>query len=142
MSSIYHEIKTPMNGIVCANELILSNLEKLEEDQSPENMTMMLNQMREWLEISHSSSIALSEMIENMLTFSKLQTTQLAEVSTKPIQISEILGPIKHLISAYPKSSKVEVHIDNFVDQNVGVIASQVALHQVINLIFLISRFF
>lgn len=130
MSSIYHEIKTPMNGIVCANELIHSNLDKLEE--STEEMASILSQIREWLGISQSSSIALSEMIENILTFSKLQTAQLAEVIVKPVHIQDVLNPIRNIVTTYPKSSKVKVEINDCVDKNIGVVANQVALHQIL----------
>jgi CheY-like chemotaxis protein len=124
MSSIYHEIKTPMNGIVCATELITDGVEKLIRKIG---INEEITYIEEWLDITRTSCLSLTEMIENMLTYSRLQSNLKLEV--KPIQVKAILSPLKKLISTYPKSAEVTVVIENPHD-NEWVLASQIALHQ------------
>ena len=71
MSSIYHELKTPMNGIVCSTELVSNELSQLiaKGIGQPRDYKVV----QEWLNVTKSSSISLNEMIENMLIFCKVK---------------------------------------------------------------------
>jgi len=84
----------------------------------------------EWVEVIRVSSISLGEIIENMLTFCKLQSSAVS-LQVSPVQISSIFQYLKQVIRTYPKSPKVQVTFQE-PTQDLWVMANQVALHQVL----------
>eukprot|EP01119_Soliformovum_irregulare_P019725 TRINITY_DN630_c0_g1_i5.p1 TRINITY_DN630_c0_g1~~TRINITY_DN630_c0_g1_i5.p1 ORF type:complete len:501 (+),score=154.47 TRINITY_DN630_c0_g1_i5:935-2437(+) len=128
LSAIYHEIKTPMNGIVCANELIKEELGRIAKQY---NHSCDLDKAYEWLEVVRTCSISLSEMIENMLSFSKIQSSTF-NLSLTSVYLTEILYSVKQIMNAYPRHPTVQLEWNDKEAEGLWVLGHHIALRQVI----------
>jgi signal transduction histidine kinase len=123
---------------VCSNELLIAETNRLEKQGLLKSKE--LENIREWLETVRASALALGEMIENMLTFCKVN--MLASIpmiklqndtvlQSEPVLLKNLLNSLKQLIYAYPKSPEVQIVFDVDNMENSYVMADQVSLHQV-----------
>lgn len=127
MTSIYHEINTPLNGISCAADNLEHQME--EGETNPDDTS-------DWLQIIKDNAFTLSQMIHNMLTFSQYQGPGPASMpKLQPVSLEEFIQPLWKLFLTYPKAKDVELSLDNQIE-GYGVMADQTILQQIlINLV-------
>jgi len=113
-----------MNGIMCANELISNEI-------SQRKNLADLSFVIQWIEVIRASSQALNEMIDNTLTFCKLYTRNVT-FELKPVNIQELIAPIKQIISTYPRSPRVVVEFDDRNWNDLWAFSNQAPLHQIL----------
>ncbi len=104
-----------------------------------------LDSVKEWLFLVRDNSTALSQIIHNMLQFSRVRFTFLffsdfltfqmqtskVTLNLAPIKLEEFMLPFSKLMQTYPKSEDVELWIENKTFEK-GVFADQVILQQIL----------
>jgi two-component system sensor histidine kinase ChiS len=99
-----HELKTPLNGIVGLTEGIVNNKDA---DLDPE--------LREDLFLVNSSAKRLSNLVNDMMTFSKLKNNEII-LHRKPVNIANIIEMVIKFSQVSLKNK--DITIINLVDKN------------------------
>jgi signal transduction histidine kinase/CheY-like chemotaxis protein len=117
VANISHEIRTPINGIICMTDLLKKT--KLDEEQSEFLNTVI-----------HSSGILLS-IINNVLDFSKIEAGKI-ELDYLETNLQEIISKINNLfeIQIKQKNLTLKIYIDNKVPK--FLITDPVKLQQIL----------
>lgn len=117
VANISHEIRTPINGIICMTDLLKKT--KLDEEQSEFLNTVI-----------HSSGILLS-IINNVLDFSKIEAGKI-ELDYLETDLQEIISRINNLfeIPIKQKNLILKIYIDNKVPK--FIITDPVKLQQIL----------
>jgi len=72
MSAMHHEIKTPLQGIIGAVDVIRNEFQTLKSENENQIPYQLSNTLTEFLEVIRISSIYLTELIEQMMNFSRV----------------------------------------------------------------------
>ena len=130
-----------LKGIVCATDLICFDINQLKTHRI--NIENVFSSIYEWLNVIKTSSLSLTEMVENMLTHSKvififsskwiqkLQTSKL-KLNLSPVMIEEIIQSLKQITNSYPRSPNVRLIFDTESCSMKRVLAHRTSLHQVL----------
>ncbi len=93
LAAMTHEIRTPMNGIIGMTDLAL------EEEMSPV--------LREYLDVIHLSADSLMRVINDILDYSKIETSNLP-LEQIPIAFPDFLSSVAKLFSAQAKAKGLD----------------------------------
>ncbi|MGC9525852.1 MAG: sensor histidine kinase [Limnospira sp.] len=117
-----HELRTPMNGIICSLQLLLDELCDDREEEL------------ELLQQAHQSSIHLLGLINQVLDLAKIESGKVS-VELKPIDLHASLTAALYLQFANFRQKNLELHRRDFV-RGIKVQADPIKLKQIlINLI-------
>ena len=118
VANISHEIRTPINGIICMSGLLKGT--KLDEEQ-----TEFLNTM------IHSSGVLLS-IINNVLDFSKIEAGKI-ELDYIESNLQEIITKVNNLFEPMIKQKNLtlKIYIDNNVPKN--IVTDPIKLQQILS---------
>ena len=83
LSNMSHEIRTPLNGLIGMNHLIMVHID--DEKQ--------MEQIKEWLRKSHSTSNYLLSLVNDILDMSKLQAGKV-DIINEPIMVESLVDEI------------------------------------------------
>ena len=83
LSNMSHEIRTPLNGLIGLNHLIMINIDK--EGNS--------EQVKTWLQKSHSTANYLLSLVNDILDMSKLQAGK-ADIINEPIMVESLVDAV------------------------------------------------
>ena len=97
LANMSHEIRTPLNGIIGLNKLALQS------DPS--------SKIKEFLEKSEISSIALLNVINDILDYSKIEANKLTLEKTS-FELDKLLLNVTNLFDYQAYEKKIDLHID------------------------------
>ena len=97
LANMSHEIRTPLNGIVGLNRLALQSNPSLK--------------IKEFLEKSEISSIALLNVINDILDYSKIEANKLTLEKTS-FELDKLLLNVTNLFDYQAYEKKIDLHID------------------------------
>ena len=97
LTNMSHEIRTPLNGIVGLNRLALQSNPSLK--------------IKEFLEKSEISSIALLNVINDILDYSKIEANKLTLEKTS-FELDKLLLNVTNLFDYQAYEKKIDLHID------------------------------
>ena len=97
LANMSHEIRTPLNGIIGLNKLALQS------DPS--------SKIKEFLEKSEISSIALLNVINDILDYSKIEANKLTLEKTS-FELDKLLLNVTNLFDYQAHEKKIDLHID------------------------------
>jgi signal transduction histidine kinase/DNA-binding response OmpR family regulator len=97
LANMSHEIRTPLNGIIGLNKLAL---------QSDPN-----SKIKEFLQKSEISSIALLNVINDILDYSKIEANKLTLEKTS-FELDKLLLNVTNLFDYQAHEKKIDLHID------------------------------
>lgn len=118
-----HELRSPLNGIIGAYQLILAELcDDLDEE-------------REFLGQAHESALKLLELLDNILVVAKTEHGS-DRMQIQPLQLAEILTKIKDLTHLPAENRNLRLRV-TLPDPNLYVLADARRLTQV--LVYLID---
>lgn len=83
LSNMSHEIRTPLNGLIGMNHLIMVHI----DDQK------QMEQVKEWLKKSHSTSNYLLSLVNDILDMSKLQAGKV-DIINEPVMVEDLVDEI------------------------------------------------
>ncbi len=112
VSNISHEIKTPLVSLKTFTQLLVDRI----DDK---------NFQKKFIDIVPKEIEHLQQVVDNLLTFSKIQTTNFRNIEIKKI-ISDVLLFLQYEIS----KNRIEI-IKNFADQQIFVLGDEQQLRQV-----------
>lgn len=104
MASVYHEINTPMNGITCATELALGELQTNEEKDSIDRKKVF-----DWIQIIRVNSLTLNQMIQNMTYFSLFQSKAPDSSGIQCLDLAGFLPSFWEKVLTHPRENGVEI---------------------------------
>jgi PAS domain S-box-containing protein len=104
LANMSHEIRTPMNAIIGMGKLMSSH--------------QMSNNLREYLNIIHSSSNNLLRIINDILDFSKIEAGKL-ELESVGFQLWQVLDNLNNLMTeiANAKGLELIIHLDHRIPE-------------------------
>ncbi|MBP6713681.1 MAG: response regulator, partial [Aliarcobacter sp.] len=97
LANMSHEIRTPLNGIIGLNKLALQSNPSLK--------------IKEFLEKSEISSIALLNVINDILDYSKIEANKLTLEKTS-FELDKLLLNVTNLFDYQAYEKKIDLHID------------------------------
>lgn len=97
LANMSHEIRTPLNGIIGLNKLALQSDPSLK--------------IKEFLEKSEISSIALLNVINDILDYSKIEANKLTLEKTN-FELDKLLLNVTNLFDYQAYEKKIDLHID------------------------------
>ncbi len=80
LANMSHEIRTPMNGVLAMAELLLD--------------TPVSEEQRQWLAIIRSSALSLTQVINDVLDFSRIEANKL-NIERAPFDLSSLLSAVE-----------------------------------------------
>ena len=95
LANMTHELKTPLNGIVGANQLL--------------ETTELTQEQKEYLEISKTSSNSLMRIVEDILDYTRLQTNYM-ELHPVVISLRDMLEEVNQLFRVSAREKELEYH--------------------------------
>ena len=124
LSSMSHDIRTPMNAIIGMSVIAKANL------QSPEKIQDCLNKI-------NVSSRHLLNLINEVLDMSKIESGKLT-LTTEQISLKEVVEGIVNIMQPQVKTKKqtFDIHVENIFTENVwcdGIRLNQVLLNLLSN---------
>lgn len=122
LRAISHDIRGPLSSISGASEILIYNIKEKENLEFAKGI--------------HDSSLWLTQMVENILSLTKVQEGSL-NINKKPEAIEEIIGVVLHYFSKYATANKISVDIPDeiiFVPMD-GKLIAQVLINLVDNAI-------
>lgn len=127
-SIIAHDLRNPLAGLTGLLELIKSDL-----------LDMSINEIANTTNQLHSAAVALSDLLENLLEWSRMQRNVVSFDSDK-IQVAQIVDNILELASL--NAIKKNIELKNHINNNVWVFADPSMLNTIIrNLVFNAIKF-
>ena len=123
LANMSHEIRTPMNAIVGFSEII-------------ESVDCHQDEMKLYLRLIHSNSLSLSNLINDLLDFSKIESNQL-RLHCSSFNIKDTLEEIRlmgdSLLKLYEKNNiNIKVHCD-IKSAEANVFSDEFRLKQILN---------
>jgi len=106
LATISHELRTPMNGVLATNELLLT--------------TQLTPEQRDYVFIVQESGRTLLNLINDILDISKIEAGKL-KLSEKPFNIRQELHLVSTLLGPTAKASRLDLdfHIDDAVPAHI-----------------------
>lgn len=97
LANMSHDIRTPMNGVITAVDLALS------EELPP--------QLEHYLKIIHSSAYSLLGLINDILDFSKIEAGKL-DLEKAPFRLDELLNRVTDMFTTKASKKGIELLVD------------------------------
>ncbi len=113
-----HELRSPLNGIIGAHQLILTDL-----CDSPE-------EEREFITQAHESSLKLLQMLDEVINVSKAEFGT-SPLSTQPVSVTKVLEEVYQLTHLMAENRTLKLKI-NYPEPELCVIADPRGLRQVL----------
>ncbi len=117
LSSMSHDIRTPMNAIIGFTTIAVSHIDNKE-------------QVRECLQKVLSSSNHLLSLINDILDMSRIESGKV-QIKEQECNISELTHNLVNIIQPQVKAKQMELYIDTFDVANEDIIADPLKLSQV-----------
>ena len=117
-SIIGHDLKNPLNSIIGFADLLHTNYSSLTGDQ-----------VKQYSEIIHSSSISAYQLLENLLDWARVQTDRL-KVNPTVINVYEMVEDILPLHNAAASEKKIE--LINTINNKLHVLADRNMINTVV----------
>ena len=83
LSNMSHEIRTPLNGLIGLNHLIMTHIDDGDN----------IDQIKDWLQKSHSTANYLLSLVNDILDMSKLQAGKV-DIISEPVMVESIIDSI------------------------------------------------
>ena len=106
LSNMSHERRTPLNGLIGMNHLMMLHID--DEDQKA--------QMEEWLKKSHSTANYLLSLVNDILDLSKLQAGKVSLVS-EPLMLPALIDEVSAMQSDNIKNHGVEYIVETDITE-------------------------
>lgn len=117
LANISHELRTPMNGILGASELLLPLSETDEQKQ--------------YVSLIHRSGKTLLSLLNDLLDFSKIEAGKM-ELETAPYNIRDMVAHLQHLLAIHAKEKGLAFNIDIREDIATHLIGDEVRIQQIL----------
>ncbi|MEW6701653.1 MAG: ATP-binding protein, partial [Bacteroidota bacterium] len=117
-SIIAHDLKSPFMGLIGYSDLILEQFDELDKDQ-----------LRKWISDIHKSIHSIFKLIENLLSWSRLQTDKF-EYNPGKVNLFECAAYGMNLVIANAKNKEIE--IINHIQSDLFVLADENMLNSII----------
>jgi signal transduction histidine kinase len=119
MKYIFHEVRTPLNSINLGIEYLLES-------------NHMRNEALETLQAMQSSAIFMTETLNNVLNFHKIEENKW-EVDNVPFNVNEMIKDIQQSYMGVIKSNKILLTVTNISPQQYIIIGDRIKIQHVIS---------
>ena len=118
LANMSHEIRTPMNAIIGLSQLALNK--------------PVPNEVRDYLQKIHSSSVNLLGILNDILDFSKMEAGKL-KIEKAPFDLSTIQGNIYSLFSAVAEHKKLGFSVDIMPETPMQLVGDALRIQQILS---------
>jgi PAS domain S-box-containing protein len=118
-SIIAHDLRNPYSSLIGFSELLLEDLE-----------TLNTNEIRDYLKIIRNSAKNSLNLLENLLSWSRLETGRMA-FDPSEVVLAKLVDEVVNVLSSLAYRKKIE--ISNLVDMDITLFADKNMLNTILN---------
>ena len=118
LANMSHEIRTPMNGILAMAELLLD--------------TSLTEEQKQWLSIIQSSAQSLTQIINDVLDFSRIEANKLT-IEKAPFDLTTLLGTLELMHRPLALDRGLVFHLEISEEVRKSYVGDQYRIRQVLN---------